>query len=217
MPANSPNDEIRRSLVLILKLNFKAAMEVNTIEINQKIVRRRLLLKIGCTGMFLGLAIGLSIPFMLTAILHLLGFGTKGIIPGSIAAEWQASLHNLTKGIFFSCKLNLIFHICLIFNKVIFTGCQKTGMKGLGGGIISACTIFIGVFGLIIGSCVAKCKKIADLPEVPDVGSGHLPVTPEVRIEEENDEDDLYRNNEENEAENERLELEHENAPLIQF
>merc|ERR1711953_1447659 len=127
-------------------------MEVNTIEINQKIVRRRLLLKIGCTGMFLGLAIGLSIPFMLTAILHLLGFGTKGIIPGSIAAEWQASLHNLTKGTFFAW-------------------CQKTGMKGLGGGIISACTIFIGVFGLIIGSCVAKCKKIADLREVPDVSS----------------------------------------------
>ena len=95
-------------------------------------------------------------------------------------------------------------------------------MKGLGGGIISACTIFIGVLGLIIGSCVAKCKKIADLPEVPDVSSGHLPVTPEVRIEEENDDDDLYRNDEENENENqtqqnELLELEHENAPLIQF
>ena len=117
MPANSPNDEIRRSLVLILKLNFKAAMEVNTIEINQKIVRRRLLLKIGCTGMFLGLAIGLSIPFMLTAILHLLGFGTKGIIPGSIAAEWQASLHNVTKGTFFACKFNSnLFSFCLILN-----------------------------------------------------------------------------------------------------
>ena len=93
-------------------------------------------------------------------------------------------------------------------------------MKGLGGGVISACTIFIGIFGLIIGSCVAKCKKIADLPDdLPDVGSGHLPV-PEVRIEEENDEDDLYQcNNEENEeeTENEQLELEHENAPLIQF
>ena len=75
-------------------------------------------------------------------------------------------------------------------------------MKGLGGGIISACTIFIGIFGLIIGSCVAKCKKIADLPDdLPDVGSGHLPVS-EVRIEEENDEDDLYQcNNEENEEE----------------
>jgi len=83
-------------------------MEVNTIEIHQKILRRRLLLKIGCTGMFLGLAIGLSIPFMLTAILHLLGFGTKGIIPGSIAAEWQASLHNLTKGTFFACKYFLV-------------------------------------------------------------------------------------------------------------
>ena len=40
--------------------------------------------------------------------------------------------------------------------------------------------------------------------------------------EEENDEDDLYRNDEENENENqtqqnELLELEHENAPLIQF
>ena len=124
-PANSPNDEIRRSLVLILKLNFKAAMEVNTIEINQKIVRRRLLLKIGCTGMFLGLAIGLSIPFMLTAILHLLGFGTKGIIPGSIAAEWQASLHNLTKGTFFACKFKLILHLCLIFKRSFLQGVKR--------------------------------------------------------------------------------------------
>ena len=88
-------------------------MEVNTIEIHQKILRRRLLLKIGCTGMFLGLAIGLSIPFMLTAILHLLGFGTKGIIPGSIAAEWQASLHNLTKGTFFACKFKVLFSLVL--------------------------------------------------------------------------------------------------------
>ena len=125
MPANSPNDEIRRSLVLILKLNFKAAMEVNTIEINQKIVRRRLLLKIGCTGMFLGLAIGLFIPFMLTAILHLLGFGTKGIIPGSIAAEWQASLHNLTKGTFFACKIKLIFRLCLIFKRSFLQGVKR--------------------------------------------------------------------------------------------
>ena len=122
--AKSPNDEIRRSLVLNLKLIFKT-MEVNTIEIHQKILRRRLLVKIGCTGMFLGLAIGLSIPFMLTAILHLLGFGTKGIIPGSIAAEWQASLHNLTKGTFFACKYFLV-SICHTVRNLHFMSKHST-------------------------------------------------------------------------------------------
>ena len=163
--------------------------------------------------MFLGLILGLVIPFILTSILHLLGFGTKGIVPGSIAAEWESSLHNVTKGTFFACKFSKTFPT---LSKVwYFTGCQKTGMKGFGAGIISASSVFIGVFGLTIGSCVAKCKKIPAVPELSDVESGQVAPEPDVRIEEEQD-DDLYH------EENEPLELEHEEdtaptAPLIQL
>ena len=81
-------------------------------------------------------------------------------------------------------------------------------MKGIGGGIVSACSIFIAIFGATIGSCVAKCKKI-DVPE--EVQDGQT----EVRIEEDQD-DDLY-NNEDNDQD-QALPIEHEvpaPAPLI--
>ena len=71
---------------------------------NEKSLRRRLIVKKGSIGLLLGLVIGLCIPYILTSILHVLGFGAKGIISGSIAAEWQASLHNATKDSFFACK-----------------------------------------------------------------------------------------------------------------
>ena len=96
------------AVVPVFRRNHFVAMDGNT-TVDQKLLRRRLLLKKGCTGMFLGLILGLVIPFILTSILHLLGFGTKGIVPGSIAAEWEASLHNITKGTFFACKFSKTF------------------------------------------------------------------------------------------------------------
>ena len=68
-------------------------------------------------------------------------------------------------------------------------------MKGIGGGIISACSIFIGILGTAIGSWVAKCKKITAVSDNQDVQDGQT----EVRIEEEQD-DDLYTNEDNDQA-----------------
>ena len=51
-----------------------------------------------------GIFFGLTLPFIFVEILHLLGFGVKGIVPGSIAAEIQAHMGNVTKGSLFACK-----------------------------------------------------------------------------------------------------------------
>ena len=72
-------------------------------EIKRKQRRRTIFWK-GLVGLGVGAILGLIIPFCLEGVLHLLGFGAKGIVPGSIAAEWEAGMGNITKGSFFACK-----------------------------------------------------------------------------------------------------------------
>ena len=68
------------------------------------LARRKLILKKGLIGLGIGTFLGLAISFIFVEILHLLGFGAKGIVPGSIAAEIQANMGNVTKGSLFACK-----------------------------------------------------------------------------------------------------------------
>ena len=68
------------------------------------LARRKLILKKGLIGLGIGTFLGLAISFIFVEILHLLGFGAKGIVPGSIAAEIQAHMGNVTKGSLFACK-----------------------------------------------------------------------------------------------------------------
>ena len=72
---------------------------------DEKIYRRRSMIRKGCTGMALGTVFGIIIPFIFYGTLHLLGFGSYGIIKGSIAAEIEHNLGNITKGSLFACKL----------------------------------------------------------------------------------------------------------------
>ena len=66
--------------------------------------RRKLILKKSLIGLGMGTFLGLALPFFFEAILHVLGFGAEGIVPGSIAAEIQAHMGNIKKGSLFACK-----------------------------------------------------------------------------------------------------------------
>ena len=66
--------------------------------------RRKLILKKSLIGLGMGTFLGLALPFLFEAILHVLGFGAEGIVPGSIAAEIQAHMGDIKKGSLFACK-----------------------------------------------------------------------------------------------------------------
>lgn len=73
-------------------------------QVEERILRRKFIFKHGSIGILVGSLIGLAIPFIIVGILHLLGFGTKGIVPGSIAAEIEANMGHIPKGSWFACK-----------------------------------------------------------------------------------------------------------------
>ncbi len=67
-------------------------------------LRRKFMWSRGLFALFIGLILGVVLPFIFTGILHLIGFGSKGIVPGSIASEIQKNLGNVTKNSAFACK-----------------------------------------------------------------------------------------------------------------
>ena len=73
-------------------------------ESERRLARRKLIVKKSFIGLSGGTFLGLALPFIFVGILHLLGFGEKGIVPGSIAAEIQANMGDIPKGSLFACK-----------------------------------------------------------------------------------------------------------------
>lgn len=149
-------------------------------------LRRQMVWKKGAIGATSGSLIGLLLPYVLTGILHLLGFGSEGIVPGSIAAEIEADMgHAVLKGSFFACKY---FEVRKQNTLTFSLGCMKIGMKGFGGGIIGAAITIICIIGLIIGVVVGKRKKL------PETSEDHVSPTPQnssVQVEHVTD-DDLH-------------------------
>ena len=46
--------------------------------------RRKLILKKSLIGLGMGTFLGLALPFLFEGILHILGFGAEGIVPGTV-------------------------------------------------------------------------------------------------------------------------------------
>ena len=66
--------------------------------------RRRQILKKGSIGLISGALGAVILPYIFLGIAHLFGFGSHGIVKGSIAASIQHSLGNTTSATF-ECKL----------------------------------------------------------------------------------------------------------------
>merc|ERR1712018_702002 len=82
--------------------------------------------KIGI-GLGIGVAAGVAAPLAATAALGAAGFSAGGVVAGSMAAAWQASIGNVAAG--------SLFAMCQSVGTAGFAASTTTGVAAVGTGI----------------------------------------------------------------------------------